>query len=198
MGDFTFERGNLNSIPLMVLRLSGTTPNFPADYTAPTVRISHMNGNTEVEDLAPVAMNQVGSTNRWFHNFTVPNNAPFTRYLVTFQTTIEGVLTTATEEFKVNPAVVSGGGGGGTGTFPVTITLKNSANLQPMAGVAVTVYDAGSPSTPLASVLTDANGDATVFLNTGNYLVEFKKSGVISEIHNLSVDALGNHELDGD
>jgi len=196
MGDFAFERGDLDSIMLTVLRLSGTVPNFPADYAIPKVRISHITGVSEVEDLAFTNMSQMGSSNRWFYNHTVPLSAPFTRFLVTFEAVIEGVTTQATEEFLVKPPVTVTGSGG-DGAFPVTLTLINSVSLLPISDATINVYDGSNPSALLATVQTDVNGVGTVFLDPGNYIVEFKKSGVISEVHNLSVDSLGDHELDG-
>lgn len=196
MGDFTFERGDLDSIMLTVLRLSGTVPTFPTDYTTPKVRISHLNGVSEVEDQAFTNMSQMGSSNRWFYNHTVSLSAPFTRFLVTFEATIEGVTTQATEEFKVQPPITVSGGG--SGAFAVTLTLENSVTLLPISDATINVYDGSNPTALLATTQTGVDGKGTVFLDPGNYLVEFKKSGVISEVHNLSVDSFGDHELDGD
>lgn len=197
MGDFAFERGDLDSIMLTVLRLSGTVPTFPTDYVTPKARISHISGVSEVEDLAFTNMAQMGSSNRWFLNYTVPLSAPFTRFLVTFEAVIEGVTTQATEEFIVKPPVTVTGSGG-SGAFPVTLTLVNSVTLLPISDATINIFDASNPTAQLASVQTDVNGKGTVFLDPGNYLAEFKKSGVISEVHNLTVDSFGDHELDGD
>jgi hypothetical protein len=195
MADFTFERGNVNAITLTVLRLSGTIPTYPTDYTNPELRISHINGNNEIEDLAFVAMTQVSGSSRWYYKYTIPLTAAFTRYLVTFRTTIESVLTLATEEFKVNPPI---GFAGGSGEFPVEVEVTNSETLQPISGAMVTIRDYLNPCSPLAMVVTDSAGKATVFLNVGNYSTEFEKTGVISEVHKLVVNSDGTYNFEGD
>lgn len=196
MGDFTFNQGNLNTVMLTVLTLAGTIPTLDR-YTAPRLRISHVNGNGEIEDLAPIIMTQLASSNRWYYKYMIPSNAPFTRFLATFSVTFDGVETVQTEEFRVAP-VSGGGGGGGSGAFNVIIHLENAATHQTLQDATVNIYDKNNPVTVIATAQTDPEGNATVFLAAGTYLAEFKKSGVISEIHTMVVDNLGNYTLDGD
>ena len=194
MGDFTFNRGDLNTIMLTVLRLSGTVPAFPGDYLAPTVRVSHVNGGGEVEDLAPIAMTQLGISNRWYYKYTVPLMASYTRYLATFNTTIEGVSTVATEEFRVIPISPIAG----SGEFEIVLTLTNSITLQTIHEATVNIYDKNNATIVIATDQTDSSGKATFFLSAGTYLAEFKKTGVISEVHTMIVDSQGNYTMDGD
>jgi hypothetical protein len=44
-----------------------------------TVRVYHMNGVSEIEDLAPTALSQVGSTNTWRYNWA-PASLPVDHY----------------------------------------------------------------------------------------------------------------------
>jgi hypothetical protein len=194
MGDFTFQRGDLDTIMLTVLRLSSTVPDYPADYTLPRVRVSHVNGGNEVEDLAFTDMVQMGSSNRWYYKHNIGLGAAFTRYLVTFETTIEGVATQATEEFRVTtaPNEITG-----TGEYPITIQLQDENTFQPLVGVILEFYDKNNQSLLLAQTSTDNAGNGTVYLNTGSYLVRFSKSGNVTEVHTLVVDAIGNYTLDG-
>ena len=194
MGNFTFNQGNINTILLSVLRLSGSVPAFPADYTNPKVRIIHINGSTEVEDLAFINMTQSDGDNNWFHKFNISITAPFTKHLVIFETTIDGVVTQTTEEFKVVPPP---GFIGGTGEFAVTLTVKNEITLQAISGALIRIFDKSNPSVTLATTETDASGEGTLFLDAGNYLVEFSKAGVIREVHDLIVFANGTHNVIG-
>lgn len=193
---FEFQRGETNTVQLTVLRLSGTIPTFPADYDTPKIRILHVNGGGEIEDLTQTDMTQISSSNHWFHKFTIPTDAPFTKYLVEFETDIEGVTTQAAEEFKVvQPAAL---GSPGVGEHDVKVTLKNSSNNQPISNATVRVFDKAVPTTPVASAKTDSSGNATVFLDAGTYLIEFSKLGVLSETHDLIVNSDGSHDVVGD
>lgn len=192
---FEFERGDINPLMLTVLRLSGTIPSFPSDYTTPKFRISHINGGTEVEDLAFTNMTQVPTTNRWYYKYTIPALAPFTKYLVTYEITMEGVTTLSTEEFEVVPAP---GATTGTGEFAIDLNFVNSTSLDPLIGATVRVFDKNSPTTAIAQSETDNNGKVTFFLNSGSYLIEVKKVGVITEVHNLVVNIDGSHDVIGD
>ena len=191
---FTFEQGDVNRLHLTVLRLSGAAPAFPADYTTPEVRIAHINSGSEVEDLAFATMTQIGSTNQWFRKFTISTGAPLIKHLVTFKSTIDGVETFSTEEFKVVSAAGTTPGGG---AFDVTVTVKNSVTNLPIANATVRVFDKSNPQVVIATSETDANGNVTVFLDAGNYLIEFSKTGVISEIHDLTVFSDGTHNVVG-
>jgi len=199
---FEHERGETNTLMLSVQRLSGTKPSFPTDYSTPEVRISHINGAGEIEDLAFTAMSQADAgalINRWYHKYTVPINATFTKYLVTFKTIIEGIETEVTEEFKVVPTIATSGGElPGAGEHDVTVTVKNPINNQPIAGVTIRVFAKAVPTSPIAAVKTDTAGQATVFLDAGTYLIEFSKTGVISEVHDLVVNTNGTHDVKGD
>lgn len=194
MGDFTFNRGDLNTIMLTVLSLAGTFPVFPGRYTTPTVGITHVNGSGEVIDLAPISMTQLGTSNRWYHKYIVPSGAPYTRFLTTFNTVFDGIATIATEEFRIVLASSTTGGG----EFEIVLTIKNSITLQPIHDATVNIYDKNNPTTMIATDQTDSDGKAICFLSAGTYLAEFRKTGVISEVHTMVVDALGNYILDGD
>ena len=195
MGDFTFNRGDLNTIMLTVLTLSGTIPLFPSGYTIPTAGITHVNGGGEIVDLVPTPMTRLGSTNRWYLKYMIPPVASFTRFLVTLNTVIDGISTIATEEFRVVPASSSGAGGG---EFEIVINLENSITMLPLSDATVNIYDKNNPTVVIATDQTDAQGKAICFLSAGTYLAEFRKTGVISEVHTMVVDALGNYTLDGD
>lgn len=192
---FEFERGDINPLLLTVLRLAGTIPTFPGDYTTPKFRISHINGGSEVEDVAFTNMTQVPASNRWYHKYTIPALAPFTKYLVTYEVTIEGVTTLSTEEFEVVPEP---GTLTGSGEFVIDLNFVNSTSLDPLIGATVRIFDKNSPSTALAQAETDNNGKVTLFLNSGSYLLEVKKVGVITEVHTLVVNPDGSHDVTGD
>jgi len=138
---------------------------------------------------------QLSSSNRWFHKFSISSTAQFTKYLVTFKSSIEGIESLVTEEYKVIPVTGFTGGGG---QFDVTITVKNSVTLQPIPNASVRIFDKSNPSVVIASSVTDNNGEATVFLDAGDYLIEFSKTGVISEVHDLVVFTNGTHNVVGD
>lgn len=195
MGDFTFQRGILDTITLAVLTLSGTVPSYPIDYTQPQVRISHINGGIEVEDLALTSMMQVVGSNRWYYKYTIPTNAAFTRYLVTFSTIIQTVPTLAYEEFRVIPPI---GFPGGTGEFPITIKLEDQITLEPLVNVLIEIFNKLNPSMVIATTTTDPSGYGTIYLNTGEYSVKFIKVGSIPEVHSLSVNSDGTYVLYGD
>lgn len=193
---FTFERTQTNTIFLTVLRLTGSAPAFPTDYNTPKVRISHISSGSEVEDLAFASMTQIGTSNQWFKTFDVPGAAKFTEHLVTFKTTLDGAEVFTAEQFQVVPTV--SGGGPGSGTFAVTLQIKNSLTLDPIPDATIRVFDKSSPTIVLATTQTDANGNGTIFLAAGTYLVEFNKTGVISEVHDLVVFTDGTHAIIGD
>ena len=71
-----------NSIPLQVLaqNLDGTPK---TTLTSATVRVYHVTGTGEVEDLAAVAMTQVGSTNTWRYVWE-PTTLPVGHYFVEY------------------------------------------------------------------------------------------------------------------
>lgn len=191
---FDFNQGDTNRLYLTVLRLSGAAPSFPADYSAPELRISHINGGSEVEDLAFTTLTQIGSTNQWFNKFDISAGAPFVKHLVTYKTTIDTVESFATEEFKVVPV---SGTTPGTGAFDVTVQVKNGLTLVPIPNATVRVFDKGNPQLAIATSVTDLNGFVTFFLDTGNYLIEFSKTGVIAEVHDLVVFSDGTHDVVG-
>jgi hypothetical protein len=193
MGDFTFRRGQLNSIILTVLRLSGTIPD-PLDYTTPILRISHINGIGEIEDLVNTPMTQVSATNRWYYKYAIPNDCTLTRYLVTFSTTIEGVDTIATEEFMVAQDTSTSG----SGEFPIELDIVNSVTLIPISNAQVFAYDKSNPTVVIASGLSNIDGKAYLYLSAGSYALSFQKEGVISEVHTLTVHSNGTYEMDGD
>jgi hypothetical protein len=193
MSDFVFNRGDLNTVMLTVLSLSNTIPDI-SRYSVPTVEITHVNGGGEIIDLAPIAMTQLGSSNRWYHKYTIPLLASYTKYLTTFKTVFDGIDTVTTEEFRVIPVNTCSG----TGEFEIVLVVENSATMQPIPDATISVYDKNNPSVIIASGQTASDGKATFFLSAGIYLVEFRKTGVISEVHTMTVDSLGHYTLDGD
>ena len=192
---FTFNRGDINTVMLTVLRLTNSAPAFPADYAIPQLRVSHVNGAGEIEDLAFTNMTQIGSTNRWFHKFSVPTNASFTKYLVTFKTTLDGIESYTTEEFKVVPETGSESGGG---EFNVELTFKQATNNQAISNATIRIFDKSNPTVVVAQATTDSSGKAFLFLNAGSYLLSVKKTGLISEVHDLIVNSDGTHKVIGD
>jgi hypothetical protein len=50
----------------------------------------------------------------------------------------------------------------------------------------------------MAMMNTDNNGSATVYLDQGEYIAEFSKTGEISETHDLVVNADGTYYVIGD
>lgn len=190
---FEFNQSQDNTIFLTVLRHLGSEPSFPTDYTTPTVRVSHINGGPEEEDLAATVMTQIASSNRWFFKFPIPALASFTKHLVTFNTTIDGIPTVTTEEFRVVPV----DGTTGSGAFAVTVTVKNSVTLVPIPNAQIRIFDKSNPAVAIAVAQTDASGNATVFLDAALYLIEFFKTGVIRETHDLIVFSNGTHNIIG-
>ena len=190
---FDFNQGDTDRIYLTVLRLSGGIPAFPTDYTTPEVKVAHINGATEVVDLAFTTMTQIGTTNQWFFKHGISTGAPFVKHLVTFKSTLDGVNILTTEEFKVVAMV----GAPGTGAFDVTVQVKNALTLVPIPNATVRVFDKGNPQVPIATSETDLNGNATFFLDAGNFLIEFAKTGVIAEVHDLVVFPDGTHDVVG-
>ena len=194
MGDFIFNRGDLNTVMLTVLTLANTLPVYPDRYTTPTVCITHVNGGGEIVDLAPINMVQLGSSNRWYYKYSISLTAAYTRYLATFHSAIDGIDTISTEEFRVIPASASSG----SGEFEIALIVNNSITLQPIHDATVNIYDKNNPAVVLASDQTDPTGKAIFFLSAGTYLAEFRKTGVISEVHTMIVDSFGNFTMDGD
>jgi hypothetical protein len=191
----TFTRGSTNTILLTVLRLSGTIPDYPGDYLNPQVRISHVNGGAEVEDLAFVNMTELSGANRWFYKYVIPLTAPFTKYLVTFKVVIDSILTISTEEYRVEPPV---GFTAGTGEFPIELIVQNSVTHVPIVDALIRIFDKANPTNIMAMMNTDNNGSATVYLDQGEYIAEFSKTGEISETHDLVVNADGTYYVIGD
>ena len=193
MGDFIFQRGNVDTIMLTVLRLSGSIPTYPTDYTTPQLRISHINGGAEAEDLAYTNLTQVPGTNRWFYKYTIPGSASFTKYLVTLKSTMEGIITLTTEEFKVVPLLPSTG----TGEFDIRIIIEDELSHTPIQGAIIEIYDINNASVMLAMDTSDAAGETDVYLNAGTYLANFRKPGDIAEAHKLIVNSDGTYTVEG-
>lgn len=190
-----FNRQETNTILLTVLNWSNTIPAYPTDYTNPQVRISHVNGAGEIEDLAFINMAQLSGSNRWYHKYAIPITAAYTKYLVTFKAIMHGITTISTEEYRVTPPA---GSITGTGEFAVQFLVKNSVTNIPIVDALVRAFDRANPMDILATMNTDENGLATVYLDAGNYLVEFSKTGEIAEVHNLTVNIDGTYQVTGD
>jgi hypothetical protein len=190
---FIFQRDQVNSIMLTVLKLSGGIPNYPADYTQPQIRISHINGGAEVEDLTYTGMTYVPSSNRWFYKYTISHTASFTKYLVTFKTVIQGITTLATEEYKVVPLLPSSG----PGEFDIQMIIEDEITHSPIAGATIQIYDMSNPNVLLATDTSDSAGLVNVYLNAGTYLANFIKPGDVSEAHTLVVNSDGTYIVRG-
>jgi hypothetical protein len=190
---FIFQRDQINSIMLTVLKLSGSIPVYPTDYTQPQLRISHINGGAEVEDLAYTSMTQASSSNRWFYKYTVSHTASFTKYLVTFKTVLQGITTLTTEEYKVVPLLPSGG----PGEFDIQIVIEDEITHSPIAGAIIQIYDISNPNVLLATDTSDSAGLVNVYLNAGTYLANFIKPGDVSEAHKLIVNLDGTYTVEG-
>lgn len=189
-----YNPGETNTIFLQVLRLSGSAPAFPADYTTPQIRILHAVGNTLVVDIVPTNMIQI-SDNIWTFNYAIPMNPFVGNYLAEFTTTLDGVNIEGSDEFRVEITDIMEAG---QGSCSVTGVVQDQGTLQPINGVDVFVFNPSNLSQAIAHDVTDNNGQYEVFLNPGNYKIRFHRIGFIDETHDLVVNGDCTHNVIGD
>jgi len=183
------------TIYLQVLRLSGSVPAFPTDYTTPQIRVLHTVGNTLIVDVATTNMIQLDD-NLWSFDYMIPAVPYFGNYLIEFTTTIDGVNVEGSDEFKVvTPGDIAEAG---QGSCQVDGVVQDQGTMQPINGVDVFVFLPSNLSQAIAHDLTDANGQYTVFLNPGNYKIRFHRVGFIDETHDIIVNGDCTHDISGD
>lgn len=190
----TFFPQETNTIYLQVLRISGSVPAFPGDYTTPQLRILHIDSGV-VEDVALTNMAQQ-SDNLWSFDYVVPPSPFFGTYFIEFQTTIDGINVESSETFKVEPTpdIIEQG----QGSCEISATVLQESTGQPITGATVLVFTTTDLTNAIAKDVTDSNGNYTVFLNPGNYKIRFTRVGYIDETHDLTVDGSCNHVISGD
>ncbi len=190
----TFFPQETNTIFLQVLRPSGSVPSFPSDYSTPQLRILHIDSGV-VEDVSFTNMIQQ-SDNVWSFEFDIPSSPFFGNYFTEFQTTIDSIAIESSEIFKVAPppTIV----GQGQGSCEMTANVQNEVTTNPEPGVTVFVFDPGDLVNAIATDVTDASGNYTVFLNPGNYKIRFTKVNFIDETHDLEILANCTHVITGD
>lgn len=190
-----YNRGNTFLKYLNVLRPNGTVPVFPTEYTAPTYSIMFKDGSftTIVSDTAMIH----AAGNVWYFSYTVPSLADLGTYLIKYKIHINGIDAELTEDYIIELPSGSSEIGPGVGTFAITDTVENES-MSDLSGVDVFVFLPTNTSQAIAHATTDSNGQFTVQLDSGNYIVLFNKAGYISETHGLTVDGSGGHTFDGD
>ncbi len=188
-----YHPGDTGTIYLQVLRLSGAAPVFPDDYTAPQVRILHVEGGSPVTDVALTPMTQLDD-NLWYHQHQIPPSPFVGDYLVEFAVAVDGVQTEATDGFRVDqPDIIEEG----SGSCEVSGTVRDEGTQQPIAGVTVLVFNPADLVNAIAKFVTDSNGSWSVFLNPGTYKIRFHRVGFIDETHDLTVNPDCTHLISG-
>ena len=186
----SYLRGSTFLKYLNVLRVTGSVPTFPADYSAPTFSVYYKNGIFTAVAL-DVPMTQ-GLDNIWYLIYSIPVNAGIGTYFIKYKTTIDGVPTETTEDFNValehNPLL-----DGGNGSCTITDLITDGTNPVPSADVYV--FSSVTSSVVLAHVLTDASGNFTVYLNAGTYYLFANKPGVLNTENLLEVHSDCTHTL---
>lgn len=173
-----------------VLRVSGSAPAFPADYTTPTYNIYYKNGSFSVLVLN-VPMTQ-GLDNVWYLTYSIPSTAGIGTYLIKYKVTIDEIDVETTEEYVValeaNPLL-----DGGTGSCEISETILDG--VVPVASADVYVFSSTNSALVLAHALTDSAGDFTVHLNEGTYYLFINKPGFISQEKILVVNNDCTHTI---
>ena len=178
----TYLRGSTFLKYLNVLRVSGSAPTFPADYTAPTYSIYYKNGAFSAIAL-DVPMIQ-GLDNIWYLVYSIPVSAGIGTYFIKYKTVLDGIPSETTEDYVValetNPLL-----DGGNGSCTITDTITDG--ISPVSAADVYVFSSINSATILAHVLTDASGNFTVYLNEGTYYLFANKPGVLNTENLLDV-----------
>lgn len=188
-----YHPGETQTIFLQVLRLSGSVPTFPGDYTAPQAKVIH-NDSGLVTDLAFTSMTQLDD-NIWTIPFAVPATPYFGDYLIEFKMSIDGVNIEASDTFKVEPTPIDEAG---EGSCTVSLTVLHPVSNDPIAGVDIYAFLPSNLSEALAHAITDVDGEGTIYLDPGTYKVRFHKVGFIDETHDLTVNGDCTHVVSGD
>lgn len=195
MGATYFPNDNA-TIFLQVLRLSGSVPTFPTDYSTPQARIIHIVGGSPITDLVFTNMIQV-DTNVWQIDFPIVANPFFGDYFVEFQTTLDSIAIESSDTFKVDPTAAIASQG--QGSCQIDAVVQEEGTGDPLAGVTVFAFNPGDLNTAIAKDETDSNGDYTIFLNPGSYKLRFVGGpNFIDETHDLTVNANCTHVITGD
>ncbi len=190
----TYFPDETNQLYLQVLRLSGSVPAFPSNYSTPKVRIIHEDSGLQT-DLVLTSMTQFDD-NLWTLAFVIPSIPFFGTYIVEYETTLDSIAIESSETFKVDPpaSIVEQG----QGSCPVDGVVQDTGSGQPLAGVTVLIFNPGDLVNAIAKDVTDSLGEYEVFLNPGSYKIRFTKSGKIDETHDLTVNANCTHVQSGD
>jgi hypothetical protein len=189
----TYLRGSTFLKYLDVLRSGGSVPSYPADYTIPTYSVYHQNGSFETLVLdAPLTQ---GLDNIWYFKYTIPDNANLGDYLIKYKISIDGVPAEITEDFIISvgtnqPPQPS------AGEFPITDNVESDA-LDDLSGVSIFVFLPTDTANAIQSTTSITNGQFTLYLDPGTYIVLFHKEGYISEQHGLVVNNDGTFMFDG-
>jgi len=191
----TYFPAETNQLYLQVLRLSGSVPGFPADYSTPKVRIIHEDSGLQT-DLALTSMAQF-SDNLWTLAFVIPSTPFFGTYIVEYETTLDSVAIESSETFKVEQPqdIIEQG----QGSCQVDAFVQEEGTGDPLPGVTVFVFETNDLNNAIAKDVTDSNGQYTVFLNPGNYKIRFVGGpNFIDETHDLEVFSNCTHVITGD
>lgn len=185
-----YLRGSTFLKYLNVLRIGGSVPIFPTDYTTPTYSIYYKNGAFAAIAL-DVPMIQ-GSDNIWYMAYSVPIGAGIGTYLIKYKVVLEGIPAETTEDYSValeaNPLL-----DGGTGSCEINDSITDG--LLPVTAADIYVFSSINSSIVLAHVLTDATGNFTVHLNEGDYYLFVNKPGFLSQEKLLTVNNDCTHTL---
>jgi hypothetical protein len=187
----TYLRGSTFIKYLNVLRMSGTVPAFPTDYTNPTYSICYKNGA-----FSTVVLNALltqGLDNVWYFKYAIPTGADLGAYLIKYKVVIDGIAIETTEDYIVS---VSHCPSPTPGQFPITDNVE-SDTLEDLTGVGVYVFLPSDTTSAIQYVTTDVNGQFTLYLDAGTYEVLFHKEGYINEVHALVVNSDGTFTFDG-
>ncbi len=189
----TYFPDETNQLYLQVLRLSGSVPSFPGDYSTPQARIIHEDSGLQT-DLAFTNMTQFDD-NIWTLPFVIPSTPFFGTYIVEYKTTLDSILIESSETFKIDPPADILEQGQGSCSVDGIVQAEGSG--QPIAGATVFIFNPGDLFNAIAKDVTDSLGAYEVFLNPGSYKIRFTKSGVIDETHDLLVNANCTHVQSG-
>lgn len=191
----TYFPDETNQLYLQVLRLSGSVPSFPSNYSTPQVRIIHEDSGLQT-DLVLTNMTQFDD-NIWTLPFVIPGAPFFGTYIVEYKTTLDSIAIESSETFKIEPppSIIEQG----QGSCQVDAFVQEEGTGDPLPGVTVFVFNTGDLNNAIAKDVTDSNGAYTVFLNPGDYQIRFVGGpNFIDETHPLTVNADCTHVITGD
>ena len=187
----TYLRGSTFLKYLNILRVSGSAPDYPSDYSAPTFSIMFKNGTFSV--IVPDTTMTQGLNNVWFFTYSIPNTAPIGTYLIKYKVTIDGIPTETTEDYlvslEVNPLL-----GNGTGSCVVADVINDEFN-SPVGSADIFILSNLNPNVVLAHTITDSSGNFIVNLDPGDYYLFVNKPGFVSEERLLTVNNDCTHTI---